>query len=267
MTAEQQAFDDHRGEPRLTPEGVRRLQFTRAGMLHPGYEDAEVDSFRARVAEELARLVSQNVELDAEVRELQAHLRSLQEQLHSGVAHEPPSEQAVRILAVAQQTADQYVSEAEDFSRQMTTDARAQYEEQLRSARENAGAIIQAASEAASRMVSAGGDATPGSGDAQLSPEQLQEEVAYLKAFGQAVRVQLRSYLEALITDVEGEWGRAHPAALPQSPLRTAAQRAPAAVPTATAGQLNVTAPVPPAGDPEQRPAGSGSIPVPDAHR
>jgi hypothetical protein len=159
------------------------------------------------------------------------------------------------------------VSEAEDFSRQMTTDARAQYEEQLRSARENAGAIIQAAHEAASRMVASGGDGTPRPGGDQPTPEELQQEVAYLKAFGQAVRVQLRSYLEALITDVEGEWGRAHPTALPQSPIRTGAERAPAAVPTATAGPLNVAADVPPGDDPEPGPAGSGGIPMSDVHR
>ena len=55
--------------------------------------------------------------------------------------------------------------------------------------------------------------------------EQLEEQVAYLKAFGQAVRVQLRSYLEALIADVETEWGRADPALLPQDAARPPAQR------------------------------------------
>ena len=55
--------------------------------------------------------------------------------------------------------------------------------------------------------------------------EQLEEQVAYLKAFGQAVRVQLRSYLEALISDVETEWGRADPALLPQDAVRPPAQR------------------------------------------
>jgi hypothetical protein len=56
--------------------------------------------------------------------------------------------------------------------------------------------------------------------------EELEEQVAYLKAFGQAVRVQLRSYLEALITDVEAEWGRADPAAVPQGPPRPPTPRA-----------------------------------------
>jgi len=133
--------------------------------------------------------------------------------------HEPPSEQAVRILSSAQQTADNYVAEAEEFSRQVTSEARTEYEEQIRQARENAGAIIQAAQEAATRMV-------PGAAEAgQRSVEELQEQVAYLKTFGQAVRVQLRSYLEALISDVETEWGRADPAVVPQEIVRPPAQR------------------------------------------
>lgn len=198
------------GEGRVTPEEVRGVQFTRAGVLHPGYEHTEVDAFLSRVGEELDRLVVENAVLHDQVADLEGRVRE-------NAPQEPPSEQAVRILAVAQQTADDYVAEAEDFSRQMTTDARAQYEERLREARDNAGAIIQAAQEAAARMVAEGG-LPAGDGQGQLSTEELQEQVDYLKAFGQAVRTQLRAYLEALISDVESEWGRAHPTALPEPP-------------------------------------------------
>ena len=72
--------------------------------------------------------------------------------------------------------------------------------------------------------------------DAQ-SVEELQEQVAYLKAFGQACRVQLRSYLEALLTDVEKEWGRADPAALPQG----SAPRRPRSAPAATNADRSAT--------------------------
>jgi vacuolar-type H+-ATPase subunit H len=139
------------------------------------------------------------------------------------VPQDPPSEQALRIISTAQQTADTYVAEAEEFSRQVTSEARAQYEEQVRQARENAGAIIQAAQEAAARISSGGGGERPEGGE--RSVEELQEQVAYLKAFGQACRVQLRSYLEALLSDIESEWGRADPALLPAPALRTPAQR------------------------------------------
>jgi DivIVA domain-containing protein len=203
--------NDDRG---LNPADVHNLRFTRASMLRPGYVDTEVDRTMSRVAEELARHIAEKAQLRDEVRALRAHLEGTP-------VHEPPSEQAVRILSSAQQTADAYVAEAEEFSRQMTSEARAVYEEEVRQARENAGAIIQAAQEAAAKMTGGAAGADTGA----RSMEELQEQVAYLKAFGQACRVQLRSYLEALLSDVETEWGRADPAALPQGPPLPPAQR------------------------------------------
>jgi hypothetical protein len=105
----------------------------------------------------------------------------------------------------------------------MTADARAQYEDQVRRARDNAGAIIQAAQEAAARMTA--GDRPPAADGAPRSTQELEAQVAYLKAFGQACRTQLRAYLEALLVDVETEWGRADPGALPQSDVRPPVQR------------------------------------------
>ncbi|MDK3256877.1 DivIVA domain-containing protein [Blastococcus capsensis] len=201
----------------LTPADLRHVRFTRASMLHPGYVETEVDRVMHRVAEDLARHMAEKAQLREQVRTLQA-------QLNGAPAHEPPSEQAVRILASAQQTADNYVAEAEKFSRQVTGEARAEYEEAVRLARENAGAIIQAAQEAAARLTGPAPDGPDQSGGRTVA--ELEEQVAYLKAFGQACRVQLRSYLEALLSDVENEWGHADPAALPV-PARPPARRIP----------------------------------------
>ena len=200
-----------RAERRLSPADVREARLPRGTILRPGYSDVEVDRFLDRVADELALLHAQKAELRDEV-------RALREQLAGATAAVPeaPSDQAVRILATAQQTADSYVAEAEDFSRQLTADARAQYEEQLRLARENAGAIIHAAQETAARMT-AGGRARPADAPEPTTTE-LEEQVAYLRAFGQACRTQLRAYLEALLADVEAEWGRADPGSLPLAP-------------------------------------------------
>lgn len=213
-TAEQDARD---GGHRLAPADVQGVRFSSGTMLHPGYSHAEVDRFLARTAQEMARLHAEKAELRDQVRALSA-------QVEEGAVQEAPSDQAVRLLATAQQTADQYVAEAEDFSRQMSADARARHEEELRHARETAGAIIQAAHEAAARMVADGGmpEAVVPAG---ASTQELEEQVAYLKAFAQACRSQLRAYLEALLTDVETEWGQANPAALPLAPIRTPAQR------------------------------------------
>jgi DivIVA domain-containing protein len=208
-------------ERRLTPADVHNVRFNRGSMLRPGYVDAEVDRVMSRLAEELGRLIAEKAELRDQVRALQAQLQDVD----ATPAPVPPSEQAVRILATAQQTADTYVAEAEEFSRQVTAEAKAEYEQLVRDARENAGAIIQAAQEAAGRITAA----APGEAGAEAKTyEELQEQVAYLKAFGQATRTQLRSYLEALLEDVEREWGRANPAALPQGTALADVTAAPA---------------------------------------
>jgi len=196
----------------ITPADLQNLRFSRASMMRPGYVDTEVDRVLSRVAEELGRLYAEKAALRDQVRSLQA-------QVDGVVIPEAPSEQAVRILSSAQQTADNYVAEAEEFSRQVTHDARVEYEEMTREARETAGAIIQAAQEAAAKI----GPAASPAGERNL--EELEEQVAYLKAFGQACRTQLRSYLEALLTDIETEWGNADPALLPPAATRPPSQR------------------------------------------
>ncbi|HEY0127296.1 MAG TPA: DivIVA domain-containing protein, partial [Blastococcus sp.] len=212
MSSVQSHGNEERG---LNPADVQNVRFTRASMLRPGYVDTEVDRVMSRVAEELARHIAEKAALRDEV-------RALRTAVDGAPVREAPSDQAVRILSSAQQTADAYVAEAEEFSRQMTSEARSVYEEEVRQARENAGAIIQAAQEAAARMT---GPAPAGADTPGRSVEELEEQVAYLKAFGQACRVQLRSYLEALLSDVESEWGRADPGARPPGPPRPPAQR------------------------------------------
>jgi DivIVA domain-containing protein len=211
MTTDQNAAE--LGDRGLTPADLQNVRFTRASMLRPGYVDTEVDRVLSRVAEELGRLYAEKAALRDQVRSLQA-------QVDGVVIPEAPSDQAVRILSSAQQTADNYVAEAEEFSRQVTHDARVEYEEMTREARETAGAILQAAQEAAAKI---GPSAVP-AGGGERSVEEMEQQVAYLKAFGQACRTQLRSYLEALLSDVENEWGRADPAALP-APARPPAPR------------------------------------------
>jgi DivIVA domain-containing protein len=215
----------------FTPFDLQNVRFSRAPMLHPGYVDTEVDRVMSRVAEELGRLYAEKAALRDQVRSLQA-------QVDGVVVPEPPSEQAVRILSVAQQTADNYVAEAEEFSRQVTGEARSEYDELVRRARENAGAILQAAQEAAANM---GSPAAEAPDSTQRTVAELEEQAAYLKAFGQACRVQLRAYLEALLSDVENEWGRADPAAVPPGTSRPPAARA-AHPTTATAFEANVAA-------------------------
>ena len=177
MTSDQSA--DTYGDRGLSPADLQNVRFTRASMLRPGYVDTEVDRVLSRVAEELGRLYAEKASLRDQVRSLQA-------QVDGVVMPEAPSEQAVRILSSAQQTADNYVAEAEEFSRQVTHDARVEYEELTREARETAGAILQAAHEAAAQIGPATA-AAPGD-EGGRTVEELQEQIAYLRTFGQSVR-------------------------------------------------------------------------------
>ena len=145
---------------------MQSVRFSNGSMLLRGYNEVEVDRFLNRVAQELARLHAEKAELRDHVRALQAQVEYAQAEV--AAIPEPPSDQAVRLLASAQQTADQYVAEAEDFSRQMTADARVRYEEQLRNARETAGAIIQAAHEQAEHMTGTG------SAEVQVEPRSIE---------------------------------------------------------------------------------------------
>src|SRR3712207_5906445 len=99
------------GEERgLHPADVQNVRFTRASMLRPGYVDTEVDRVLSRVAEELARHIAEKAALRDEVRALRAAV-------DGAPVQEAPSDQAVRILSAAQQTADAYVAEAEEIGR------------------------------------------------------------------------------------------------------------------------------------------------------
>jgi DivIVA domain-containing protein len=226
---------------RLSPTDVQNVRFTRGSMMRPGYAEVEVDRFLARVTHELQRTIAERAELRDQVHALREQLAGMAET--AALAPEPPSDQAVRILASAQQTADAYVAEAEEFSRQMTAEARHQYEELTRQARENAGGIIQAAQEAAAK-VGRGGPVTAAMAPDEATAQQLQEQIAYLRAFGQATRTQLRAYLEALLADVEREWGSADPAGLPQEPYRTPAQRSDSVPATFVGNTAGESAPV-----------------------
>jgi DivIVA domain-containing protein len=251
MTSDQNAAAP--AERGLTPADLQNVRFTRASMLRPGYVDSEVDRVLARVAEELGRLYAEKAALRDQVRSLQAQIEGV-------VIPEAPSDQAVRILSSAQQTADNYVAEAEEFSRQITHDARAEYEELTREARETAGAIIQAAQEAAAKI---GPSTASSADDGGRTAEELQEQIAYLRTFGQSVRVQLRSYLEALISDVEAEWGRADPAALPVVPIRPPAPRSAGGGSTAFSGNTVAVGPADGQDDVDgaRSPAGTRSAP------
>jgi DivIVA domain-containing protein len=223
---------------RLSPADVHHVLFTRAGLGRRGYDEVEVDVFLERVQQELQLLIAEKADLRDEVTRLRTALASAGSTRRTAADRKPAAAdespaaapaaaptadgalsqeeanlQAVRLLAAAQQTADLYVADAEKYSQRLTVDARDHTEAMLEEARQAARRMVEEAErlahEAGSRAVE--GDAVAAAG---VSKEELDRQVAYLRTFGQVVRVQLRSYLEALLRDVEDEWGKADPSAV-----------------------------------------------------
>jgi len=251
MSAVQRVDDTGAWTGRLTPSEVDNVLFTRAGIGRRGYEEGEVDGFLERVRNELARLIGEKVDLREEVDRLRARVKSAAGEAREN-ARDEASSQAVRILSAAQQTADQYVAEAEHYSRRVSIETREQCDLMLDEARARSQEMLDAAKqavEAAGVIETAGGTDGKAGGDTEQARQELEEQVSYLRTFSEVCRVQLRAYLEALLRDIEDEWGRAQPQVLEALPrLRDVDQRVavsgatPAALPTHQSAQDELAA-------------------------
>jgi DivIVA domain-containing protein len=210
---------------RLSPADVHNVLFSRARLGRRGYDETEVDDFLDRVQFELSRLVGEKSELRDEVTRLRSRLQESNGSSSAQPGREEASIQAVRILSAAQQTADQYVAEAEHYSRRMSSDARMQYEDLIAEARARAQELLEdahrAAQDSADQVRHANGSVAAVEG---RTKQELEEQIAYLRTFSQVCRVQLRAYLEALLQDIEEEWGRADPGVVMQRSLPTGAR-------------------------------------------
>jgi DivIVA domain-containing protein len=185
------------GPVRLTPDLVRRLDFSRTPLGRRGYTEAEVERFRIRVVDEINRAEAEKAELRERIDRLHAYIKqhNLQRSGETGTVPpgldgERPSVQAVNVLSQAQQAADQHIAQAEDYARHLVAEARQRYEQILATAHNQA---AQAAEEAA-RAHRARATAE----DSHREREELEAKIAYLRTFAQVTQVQLRSALAAL---------------------------------------------------------------------
>jgi DivIVA domain-containing protein len=167
----------------LTPDRVRKKEFSRAKIARRGYSEEEVQAFLYRVAD-----------LRAEIDRLKNWYRSRGTDVsNSGAAQQPHlSVDAINILSRAQQTADAQIAEAESYARRLVDQARQQYEQILQESQ-------QRAEEAASEAVNAyrSSDAVQSS-----EAEELESRIAYLRTFAEVTQVQLRAVLEGLTHEV-----------------------------------------------------------------
>src|SRR5450432_1388156 len=130
----------HANSELVTPERVRSAAFTPTRLGRRGLDEAEVRSFCEWVSDGLGRLLNDNSMLQAEI------LR-LRQRLLGGHGKDAKPEdvhiQAVHLLSRAQQTADRYVADAQQYSRELAVDAHLRRDEIVREAKVRASMILE----------------------------------------------------------------------------------------------------------------------------
>jgi DivIVA domain-containing protein len=183
------------------------VEFRRAPLGRRGYDEDQVRAFLDQVERGLVQVLNEKAELANEVARLRKRLGG------GGGGGVPPEDahlQAVRILTHAQQTADHYVADAERYSREVAQEARLQREEILADAKSRAGLLLEEAHQQAAAAAAAAAGAIPTAPAEPVSGgerREMEREIAYLRTFSDVYRTHLRSYLEALLRNVE-QWER-----------------------------------------------------------
>ncbi|MDT0301804.1 DivIVA domain-containing protein [Streptomonospora wellingtoniae] len=190
MTAREDTGPMNRSHQRLSPERVRAEDFSRTPLGRRGYNEEEVRRFIGRVAEDIAASDAEKASLRAEIDRLRRRYR---EQNNSAAATEGPPADAVNLLSAAQQQADAYVAQAQEYCRQLTDQARQQADDILVEARDQAGV---AAEEAARGYRASAGS----SYDADL--EEMERRVAWIQTFCRAVQIQMQAASDAFSKEI-----------------------------------------------------------------
>ncbi|MFI0450521.1 DivIVA domain-containing protein [Actinomadura sp. 6N118] len=209
------------GRDRLTPSEVRATTFARASLGRRGLDEDHVRAFLDRVEHELAQLGNEKAALADEIAQLRDRLDSAGSDGRGGMAHEEAHFQAVRILSHAQQTADLYVADAERYTRELAHEARLHRESILSDARGRAELMLEEAHQRAAEVAEKAARSTPvpvpsTAVEPALPTDErqaMEREIAYLRTYSDVYRTHLRSYLEALLKNVD-EWETSERSAL-----------------------------------------------------
>ena len=202
---------------RLTPDEVQSVAFRAARLGRRGFDEEHVREFCGEVEAELVALISERAALEDEVRRLRRRVLSRAgDEGPAGGGLADVHIQAVGILFRAQQTANHYVSEAEEYCRHLAQYARRRRDEILGQARSHADRVLEQAHREAS---AAAESALAGSTLADLAAAQptlaapvavpcaedraVAAELAYLRTFSEVYRSHLRTYLDALLRNVD----------------------------------------------------------------
>jgi DivIVA domain-containing protein len=224
----------------LTPEDVHNKQFTTV-RLREGYDEEEVDAFLDEVEAELTRLLRENEELRAK---LAAASRAAAQSAQLAPMDRPPMERmpqrrdpvpiapqlpapvpvpvpqpqmpqfqpggdsAARVLALAQQTADQAIAEARNEANKIVGEARTRADGLERDARGKADALERDAQEKHRVAM----------GTLEQARASLERKVEDLRAFEREYRQRLKSYLESQMRQLESNSSNEDPSSRVSAP-------------------------------------------------
>jgi DivIVA domain-containing protein len=206
-----------RADQRLTPDVVQSVTFPTSRLGRRGFDEDHVRVFCKQVEAELVRLLNERTSLQEEVRRLRARvLGRVAGDSGPGYRREDAHIQAVGILSKAQMTADQYVADAQEYSRQLAEDARRRRDEILSEARAHAEMVMEEAHSRGSQAAHVALVEAAGSPSSSQRGE-LEAELAYLRTFCDVYRTHLRAYLDALLRNVD-EWEKAEQSAVSEVP-------------------------------------------------
>ena len=224
----------------LTPADVHNVAFKKPPIGKRGYDEDEVDAFLDLIEAELARLIEENNDLKQQVDEMARSGGPGPGQLRQPPPPPAPepmvmapqaaprideNSQVVKVLAMAQETAEKYVSDAKTEADRMIGDARSTADRMIGEARSKADSMVgDARSQAASVEREARGKATSLVQDAERKHNEiiggleqrkgtLEKRIEELRTFEREYRTRLKSYLESQLRDLDGR-GSAEPAAV-----------------------------------------------------
>lgn len=204
------AFEGDPGPTDRPAAAAGRISFAETRGFSRGYDEAEVDAYVSRAAQDLA---DRDAELDA-VRQEVEHLRG---RLMSGDNERVM--QSLNILTRAQKTADETVGRADEHSARVMTEARTLHDEARRQAARIIDESHRQAQEVAEQAVADHGE--------------LARQTAYLQTMREVARTQMEAFLMGLYDRVAQEYGRADPRAVAEASPPARADGATTARPSA----------------------------------
>jgi DivIVA domain-containing protein len=156
---------------------------------------AELNDMKAQ----LDRVQRDKAAAEQAARQMQAELEQVRAQGPVGAGAGAPTgadgeQQALRVLMMAQRTADDHVSDARREADKLLSDARSKAEEVTREARAKADALERDARQRHQEAM--------GGLDAKRSA--LQKHIEELKQFEREYRTRLKAYLESQLRDLDG---------------------------------------------------------------